>query len=134
VEEHHRQVAVGADLARDVVSDRLLVGHRQDHRRALAVLELEQLVDPVAAGLLPVLGRLQHRHDDLLAADRFHLLAQDRLDLAHDPPPGGQVGPQPGAELADQPRPHHQLVRDRLRVGGRVLEGREEGSGLAAHA
>ena len=49
VEEHQRQVAVGAHLARDVRRDALLVRHRQDHRRPLAVLELEQLVDRVAA-------------------------------------------------------------------------------------
>ncbi len=134
VEEHQRQVAVGAHVAGHVGGDRLLVGHRQHHRRALAVLELEQLLDRVAPGLLPGLGRLQHRHQHLLAADRLHLLADDRLDLPLRPPPRRQVGPKPGSELADQPSPHHQLVRDRLRIRGRVLEGRQEGLGEAAHA
>ena len=134
VEQHQRQVAVGAHILGDVVGDALLVRHRQDQRRALAVLELEHLLDPVAPRLLPGLGGLQHRHQQLLAADRLHLLADDRLDLAHDPPAGGQPGPQPRSQLPDQPGTHHQLVRHRLRVGGRVLEGGEKCLAQPRHA
>ena len=134
VEKHQRQVAVGADLAGDVVRHALLVGHREDHRRPPAVLELEQLVDRVAARLLPVLGRLEDGHQHLLASDRLHLLAQDLLDLADRAPPGREVGPEPGAELADQPGPHHQPVRGRLGVGGRVPQRRYERLAPAGHA
>ena len=66
--------------------DDLLVRHRQHHVGAAAVLELEQLVDLVAAGAPPRLGRVQHRHQHLLAADRVHLLAHDLHDpLVHPP-------------------------------------------------
>ena len=103
VVEDLRQVAVGAHLARDVEGDALLVGHREHQVGAAAVLELEQLVDVVAAGALPQLRRLQHRHQHLLRADRVHLLADDLLDLAVRPPAGRQEGPQPGADLARSP-------------------------------
>ena len=50
VVEEQRQVAVGAHDLGDVERERLLVRQRQDHRRPAAVLELEDLVDRVAAG------------------------------------------------------------------------------------
>ena len=103
VVEDQRQVAVGADDLRDVRGDDLLVGHREHQLGALAVVQLEQLLDRVAAGAPPQLGRLQHRHQHLLAADRVHLLAHDRIDALVDPPAGGQPRPQPGADLAHSP-------------------------------
>ncbi len=131
--EHQRQVAVGAHVAGHVGGDRLLVGHREDHVGALAVLELEQLVDVVAAGPAPDLGRLEHRHQHLVAADRVHLLAEDRLDLLHAAQPGRQPRPDPGAELADEPGADHQPMRDRLGVGRGVLERRQQVVGEAGH-
>ena len=104
VVEDLRQLPVGADLARDVVGERLLVGHREHVRRALAVLELEQLLDLIAPGRLPGLGRLQHRHQHLLAADRVHLLAHDRLRPLDHPVAGRQPRIEPGAELPDRGR------------------------------
>ena len=134
VEEHQRQVAVGAHLARDVVGDRLLVGHRQHHRRPLAVLELEQLVDRVAArsspSSRPAAGPASASPEQPIASISSRMIAST---LRSHPPAGGQVGPQPGAELADQPSPHHQLVGDRLRVGGGVLERGEECLGESGH-
>ena len=82
VVRHQRQVAVGADGPGHVEGDGLLVGHGQHHLRAAPVLELEQLVDPVAAALLPQLRRGDHRHQHLQAADGVHLLADDLLGLA----------------------------------------------------
>ena len=73
VVEDQRQVAVGADDLGDVEGDRLLVGHRQHQLGALAVGELEQLLDPEPAGAAPQVGGLEHRHQHLLAADRVHL-------------------------------------------------------------
>ena len=56
--------------------------HRQYEVAAASVLETCQLGPHVlpAATLLPQVGRLHDRHDDLLAADRVHLLAQDAFD------------------------------------------------------
>ena len=67
------QVTVGADVDRDVVGDVLLVGHREHEVRVLAVSQLEQLVDVVAAREAPQLGGLEHRHQHLVGADRIEL-------------------------------------------------------------
>jgi hypothetical protein len=65
VVEQLGQVAVGADLPGGVRGDDLLVGHGQHQLRVAPVAQLEQLVDVVAAGLLPQLRRLQDGHQQL---------------------------------------------------------------------
>ena len=70
----------------------------------------EELGDRDPAGLLPELRRRDHGHEHLLAADRVHLLADDPDDLLVHAPAGRQEGPQPGADLADQPGPDEELV------------------------
>jgi hypothetical protein len=126
VVEDHRQLPVGADLAGDVVGEVLLVRHRQREGGSLAVIELEELLDRVAAAAFPDLGRLQDRHQHLLAADRIEFLADDLLDPAMCPPAGRQKRPKARAELTNEACSHHQLVRDRLRVGRRLPRGRPE--------
>jgi hypothetical protein len=106
---------------------------REDVLGVLAVAELEQLVDSVAAASLPVGGRLEHGHQHLLTADRGHLLADDRLDPRDHPMAGGQVGPQPRPELADQPGADHQPVREGLGIGRVLAQGRQEELGEAGH-
>ena len=114
VEEHQRQVAVGADLAGDVVGDRLLVGHRQHHRRPLAVLELEQLVDRVAPGLLPgsagcstgisiswqPIASISSR----MIASTFAGPASRRADRSRAPPPAAGSAPPAPSACARSPR------------------------------
>ena len=114
--------------------DVLLVRHREHHVRAPAVLQLHQLGDPVAAAALPELGRVQHRHQHLLRADRVHLLAHDLDDLLVHAPARRQPGPEPGAELPDHARADEQLVGERLGVGRRLLLGREDVAGETCHA
>ncbi len=122
---HLRQLLVAVDLARGEPGDDLLVGHRQRHVGALAVLETEHLAaDGVpAAALLPELRRLQHRHEHLLAADRVHLLADDLLDLLHDAPAGRQVHVDAGGELAHEAGADHELVAHGLRAGRILFDG-----------
>ena len=129
-----RQVAVGADLAGGEPGDDLLVGHAEAHVAAVAVLEPEHLrADRVpAAGLLPDLGGMEHRHGDLLPADPVHLLADDGVDLVEHALAHGEVDVDAGGELADQPGAHHEPVAHRLRVGGIVPERGDEGA-LPAH-
>ena len=117
-----RQLPVGADLAGREPGDGLFVGHGQRHVGAPAVLQAEHFVADVgpAPALLPDLGRLQHRHEHLLAADRVHLLADDGLDLAHDPPAGRQIHVDAGRELTDEAGPDHELVTHGL-GSGRIL-------------
>jgi hypothetical protein len=104
------------------------VRHREHHVGALAVLEPEELGPDavVAAAALPQLGGLQHRHEHLLPADRVDLLADDLHDVLVHAPSGRQPGPQAGAQLADQSGTNHQLVRQRLGVGGWLPLGRQE--------
>ena len=64
--------------------------------------------------------------EELLAADRVHLLADDLLDLAVDSPAERQVRPEPGADLADEAAAHEELVADRLGVGRILAQGRQE--------
>ena len=120
------QLAVGADLSRDVPGEVLLVRDRQHQVGSPAVLELEDLVDVVAATALPELRGLQHRHQHLPGADGVELLAHDLLDLAVGAPAGGQPGPHPRPQLPGQPGPHQQLVGDRLGIGRGLSGGGEE--------
>ena len=133
VVEAERQVAVGAHGGRHVRGHDLLVGHGQHEVGVAAVLELEQLVDAVAAAALPELGRVDDRHQHLLRADRVQLLAHDLRHVLVHAPAGRQPRPQAAAELADEPGADHQLVRERLGVGGRLLLGRQEVVGEAGH-
>jgi hypothetical protein len=133
VVEQLRQVAVGAHLACDVEGEVLLVRHREDQLGPAAVLQLEDLVDVVAAGLLPELGGLEHGHQHLPRADRIHLLTHDLLRPPVSPPAGREEGPEARADLPCQPRANDQLVRDRLRVGGSLPRGWQEVAGKPGH-
>ena len=132
VVEHLRQVAVRLDLPR-VEGDRLLVRHRQDELAVVAVAQLEDLGDLVAAGRLPELCGREHRHQHLLRADRVHLLADDLGDLLVHAPAERQKRPEPGAHLADEGAADEQLVADRLGVGGVLTQGRKEELGGPPH-
>ncbi len=133
VVEDARQVAVGADLAGHVEGDVLLVGHRQHELGAAAVLQLEDLVDVVAAAGLPQLGRLDHGHQQLVRADRVELLAHDLLGLAVGAPARRQPRPHARGQLAGEPRAHDQHVRARLGVGRRLARGGQEVVRQAGH-
>ena len=119
-----RQLPVALELHR-VEGERLLVRERKDVVTTVAVLELEELRDPVAAGLDPQLGRRQHRREHLLRTDCGQLLADHLLDFPVDAPAERQERPQARAHLADEASAHEQLVRERLGVGRRVAQGRE---------
>ena len=113
------QVAVRADLLGGEPRHDLFVGHPETHVAVVAVLQLEHLGDAVpAARLLPDLGGMEHRHRDLLSADSVHLLADDRVDLVQHALAHRQIDVDAGGELAHEAGSHHQLVADRLGVGG----------------
>ena len=104
----------------------LLVRERQDVVAAGAVLEVEELGDADPSGRLPELGGRQHRHQDLLRAEGVELLADDLLDFPVDAPAERQEGPEAARDLANEAAADEQLVRDRLRVGGIVAQGRQK--------
>jgi hypothetical protein len=120
-----RQFPVRADLA-GVERERLLVGEGQEELPPGPIGHVEELGNPVAPRRLPQLDRGQQWAEELLPADCVHLLADDLLHLAVDPPAEWEVRPQPGADLSDEPAPDEELVADRLRVGGILAQGRQE--------
>jgi hypothetical protein len=121
VVEDLRQVAIGAHDARHVERHVLLVRHREDEVGALAVLQLQQLRDRVAARALPQLRGVQHGHQHLEPADRVHLLADDLHDVLVHAPARRHPRPEARSELPDHAGADEQLVRQRLRVCGRLL-------------
>jgi hypothetical protein len=99
-----------------------------DHEVALvAVFEAQHVGAHLfpASGLLPKLGGLDHRHDELERACAVHLLADDRFDLAQRDEPEGHPRVQAAAELLDEARAQHQLLADDVGLGGRFLLGGE---------
>ena len=120
-----RELLVTLQLCR-VKRERLLVREREDEVATAAVLQLEELGDAITTRLLPELGGRQHRRVHLLRGDRVHFLADDLLDLAVDTPAEREEGPQTRADLTHETAAHEELVRDRLRVGGIVAQGRQE--------
>ncbi len=118
------QLAIGVDLAPHQVGHRFFVGHGQHHIAPRAILEATHLsVDLIpAAGLLPDIRRLDHRHGQLLAADGIHLLADDGLDLIHRPAGQRQIRENPGRQLADEPGPQQQLMAGYIRIGRRIAQ------------
>ena len=72
------------------------------------------------------IGR-QQRAQQLLAADRVHLLADDLLDLAGGSrQPSGRYDHRPALDLADEAAADEQLVADRLGVGRVLAQRRKE--------
>jgi hypothetical protein len=123
-----RQVAVGPDAAPENIRDHLLVGRPIEHRPLVTVGDPQHLlaVIVVTAALLPELGRLDRRHEDLVASGAVHLLADDLLNAAQHAQAERQPTIDAGRALADHARTKHELVRHDLRLGGRLLEQRQK--------
>ena len=123
-----RQLAIRLDDVGEQAGHHLLVGHRDDHLAAGAVLEPGQLrADGVVASRrLPHVGRVDDRHRHLLAADAVHLLADDLLDSLRHPEPQREQRVQPRAELAQVAGADEQAVGRHLGVGRVVAERGEE--------
>jgi len=127
-----RQLLVAAQLA-GKRREHLFVGHAERHVGALAVDEPEHLLAHhlPAPRALPDLRGVQRGQLELLAADRVHLRAHDRGDLAHDALPERKQGVGARHELADVARAHEQLVAHGFGVGGVVAQRGDEGFGPA---
>ena len=99
------ELTVAANLLADEVAHRLLVRHREDHIAVLSVLEPGELgTDHVPPPrILPDLGGVDDRHEQLLSPDPPHLFADDRVDLLDHAPPDREIAEYAGAELSDAP-------------------------------
>ena len=126
--EPDRQLPIRADDVAQEVGDDLLVGHRDHHVAVAAILEPGHLRPDlvVPAGFAPEVGRMDHRHLELLAADRVHLLADHLLDPLRHPVPERQQRIQPGTQLAHVTGAQEQAVGWHLRIGGIITQGGKE--------
>ena len=123
-----RQVAVAAHGVPEDIGHDLFMGGAEQHGALMPVGDAQHLlaVVLVAAALLPKLGRLDCRHQDLLAAGGVHLLAHHLLDLAQHPVAERQPAVNAGARLPNHAGAQHQPVRDDLRLGRVLSQGRQE--------
>ncbi len=94
----------------------------------MAVLDAQQLRAHFfeAAGFLPELCRLDHRHGHFHGAGAVHFLAHYGLNLAYHAQAHGHVVVDAGAQFLDQAGTHHELVADDFGVGRGFLEGGNE--------
>ena len=116
--EHHGELLVAVDLAADERRHALLVGHGKQHRLVVAVLEAQELRSDgvVAPRLLPQVGGENHRHQNFLAVDAVHLIADDLLDLGDDPFADRQQRVDAGRDRADVPAADQKLMTYRFGV------------------
>ncbi len=122
------QLLVAAQLLARDVGDDLFGGRLDDEVAAMAILHAQQLRAHLveAAGLLPQLGWLHDRHQQLDGAGAVHLVADDVLDLADHAQAHRHVVVDAGAQALDHAGAHHQLVADDFRVGRGFLERGDE--------
>ena len=106
------QVGNGSDYAKSKEGAVVAVGQ---------AAQLGTVVIP-AAGLLPQLGGLHHRHGDFDGTSIVHLFANNVLDFFQNPQTGWQPGVHAGGQFADHAGAQHQLVADDFSVGGGFLE------------
>ncbi len=102
---------------------------------AVAVLEAGHLIANLgpAAGLLPDIGGMHHRHGQFLPADGIDFLPHDGFNPVQGAAGQGQVGEDPRAELADETRPQQKLMAGCFSIGWHLPQGGAEGLG-EAHA
>ena len=114
-------------LARDVGDD-FFAGGLNHEIAPMAVLDAQQLGAHLvkAAGFLPQLSGLHHRHGHFNGTSAVHFFAHDGFDLAHHAQPHGHIAIDPGAQLFDHAGARHQLVADDLGVRGGFFQGRDK--------
>ena len=128
LEQQQREVLVGAVFALDGQGEQLFVRRAQQVVVAAAVLEPKHAV----AVLGPAVRRLVRRtrqqggEQDLLPADRVHLLAHHAFDVAQHPQPQRQPAVQPGCDGPDVSGPDQKFVAGHLGVGGVIAQGAQE--------
>ena len=130
-----RQVAIAGDLGFHQWRDDLLMG-RPEHefRFARRAPSVACVVGPVhdftgsgpAWPHLPEFHRMQMRHPELNGARVVHLLATELCDLPQRPQSERQIGIEPAAQLANEPRAQQELVRGNLGVGRAFFQCRNE--------
>jgi hypothetical protein len=110
--EISRQLLVAAQFLPRDVGDDLFAGGLDDEVALVPVLHAQQFrpVGLEAARLLPQLGRLYHRHQQLDGAGGVHLFADDGLDLADHAQAHRHVAVDARAQALDHAGAQHQAV------------------------
>ena len=128
LEQQHRKVLVGAVLPLHRQGEQLLVGGTQQVVVVATVFEPEDTVPVFRPPVRRLVrsARKQRREEDLLAADRRHLLTDDVFDLAQHPQTQRQPAVQPRSDRPDITGPDQQLVAGNFGVGRVVAQGAEE--------
>ena len=126
--DRERQVLVGGVEVLDHEGEHLLVGGAEQVVVALAVLEPEDAVAVLgpAPGRLVGLAGQQRREQQLLGADRVHLVADDLLDLAQHAQAERQPGVDAGRGPADVAGADQEAVARHLGVRRVIAQGADE--------
>ena len=113
-----RQILVGGIQVFHQQGKHFLVGGRQQHIGAFAVLQAEEIITvffpPV--GCLIGFSRQQRREENFLGSNRVHFLTHHILDLAQDPQPQRQPRVHARGGTANITCAHQQLVTGHLSV------------------
>ncbi len=123
--EAHGQLSVGAHFAAHQVGDDFLMSGTQTVVTLVTILETQQFLAVVlpAARLLPEIGGLNHRHEQLLKAGGIDLFAHHVGDFVNDSQAQRQINVQAGSEPAHHARAQQKLVADHLGIGRRFFQG-----------
>ena len=126
--ERQRKVLVGAVLPLDRQGEDFFVGRRQQVVIVAAILEPKNAVAVLGPPVRRLIGRprQQGREQDLLAADRVHLLAHDPLDLAQHPQAEWQPAVEARRDRSDVAGADQQLVAGDFGIGGVVAQRAQE--------
>ena len=133
--QRDREVLVGGVQVLHRGGEHLLVGGPEQHVRALAVLQAEQIVavfGPAVGGLVRLAGK-QCREEQLLAAHGVHLLADHALDLAQRAQAQRQPGVHAGGGATHIACAHQQLVAGHFGIGGIFAQRAQEQRGQACN-
>ena len=131
--QQHREVLVGAVLPLQCQREHLLVGGPEQIVVVAAVLQPEHAVAvlrPPVRGLIRA-TRKKRWEQDLLPANRIHLVAHHALDIAQHPQPQRQPAVEPGTDRADVAGADQQLMAGDLGVGWVVAQRAQEQLGHA---
>ena len=122
------QLLVALELLAGDIGHHFFGSRLHDEVAAMAVLNAQQLRTHLlkAAGFLPQLSRLHHRHGDFNGTGTVHFFAHDGLDLADHAQTHGHVVVDASTQLFDHASPRHELVADHFGIGRSFFEGGDE--------
>ena len=123
-----RQLFVAVDFFAHDVGDDFLAGRAHAEIAVVAVFQAQQFftVKFPAAGFLPQLGRLHHRHQQLHAARARHFFAHDVFDFAQHAQPHRHPSIKAGRVGFNQTGANHQLVAGKRGFGRGFFQGGNE--------